>query len=205
MSVKKIKTGLRAWLLLRARIDAWDLDAPKNLPTVLGGQRYPSNIGIELPVEDLRLRRSREEVEASGRFSFLLVFRFSGKAAKEQLPMGSCEALQNWLTQEAVRSPQAIWEGIRSLEAYADSPVSLARVAGEDSDWLIVLRLDFLADFYSRATPDEFGGLQPGLPQIDPTELKQIAIAVNRALHPVTPALPETYTQDAYFILGDSP
>lgn len=204
MSIALLRTGLRNWLESKTRIDAWDLDLPANVPTVLevgsppAKKRYAANAAIELPVSKLRLRRLGNQVEGEGRFSYAILYRFSGKASKEQLPVKAAENLTNYLLQEAVAYPQDLWDGIRGLEANSPDPITLARTEGEDKDWLIVARLEFDIRFRSNALPDEV--LQPPTPE-PPSPPLTLAIAVNRSLHPVEPSEPTTYTEDTRIIV----
>lgn len=198
MSVALVRKGLRAWISSRTRIDAWDLDVPSNVPTVLDTgavrRRYPANCAMELPITNLLLQKSANQVEGQALFTYLILFRFSGKAAKEQLPTGDVENLVNWLGQEAVYWPGEIWAGVRQLTAQADEPVVLARVEGEDSDWLLIARLEFEIRFISQAVAPEV--VQPP-PLADPgITLNRVNINVNRSDIPVTPSVPETYTLD---------
>lgn len=197
MSVKKVKAGIRTWLESIVRIDAWDLDTPKNVPTVLDGKRYPANCAIDLPVKSLRLRQSNlGQLEGAGRFIYILLYRFSGKASKMQLPVGSVESLVNYLLERAVAYPQEIYEDIIKLDiASIADPVSIARVEGEDQDWLIVARLELDITFLSDAESD-FANLQPATPEGDPFTVTQINLGLNRATYPVKPSDPDTFTFD---------
>lgn len=197
MSVKKLKAGIRAWLESIVRIDAWDLDTPKNVPTVLQGKRYPANCAIDLPVKSLKLRQSNMgQLQGSGHFIYILLYRFSGKASKMQLPVGSVESLVNYLLERAVAYPQEIYEDIIKLEVQSIAdPVSLARVEGEDQDWLIVARLELEIAFLSDAESD-FTNLQPVGPDDAPIEVTQINLGLNRATFPATPDDPTTYIFD---------
>lgn len=206
MSIALLRAGTRAWLESQTRIDAWDLDLPANVPTVLEvgtppvKKRYAANSAIELPVERLKLQRVGNQIEGTGEFGYVILYRFSGKASKEQLPVKAVENSVNYLLQEAIAYPQDLWEGIRAMSTNVDAPVTIARTDGEDKDWLIIARLEFDIRFASIAEPDEV--LQPPLPPEPPTQLNQLAIAVNRSLSPVTPDDPATYTEDTRIILA---
>lgn len=211
MSITLLRTGIRSWLQSKTRIDVWDLDLPSNLPTVIEvgnpptKTRYAANSAIELPVRKLRFKRVGSQVEAIGEFGYVILYRFSGKASKEQLPVKAIENLVNWLLQEAIAYPQDLWEGVRSLEISIDEPVSLARTEGEDKDWLVVARIEFEARFVSIADPSPaLQPVQPVQPEIQ-TEINQLAIAVNRSLSPVRPDDAATYTEDTRITLTPNP
>jgi hypothetical protein len=208
MSIRQIRAGIRAWLESQVRIDAWDLDVPANLPTVIEGDRFPANSAVEAPVQDLTLRNRGDWVEASGLFVYGIVYRFSGKAAKEQLPVAAVEALVNFLLEQAVYAYGEL-DGcsgiIKRVEVPPiEAPVTLARVEGEDSDWLVIARLEFIITFRSRASAD-FDELQPTLPPDAAIVLQRLSIAVNRAYSPVTPDVPATYTEDTRITLQAPP
>jgi hypothetical protein len=205
MSIKQLRTGIRAWLEREIRIDAWDLDAPANLPMVVDGVRYPANSAIEVPVQDLSFYQASGTVYGRGKFIYLFIYRFAGAAAKEQLPVSEVESLINYLCEQAVLYPQELWERIKLLEIQPiEQPVILARVEGEDSDWLLVGRLEMEIEFRSDAA-DDFGDLQPATPPDKDIVLKQLAIAVNRSYSPVTTDVPASYTQDAVITLLPNP
>lgn len=198
MSIKQLRAGIRAWIGSITRIDAWDLDTPKNVPTVLSGVRYPANCAIEMPVKSFGLRRVNGTTEADGRFNYTLLYRFSGKASKHQLPMPSVENLVNYLAERAVREPQLLWEDILELDVdeIAD-PVNLARIEGEDGDWLIVAQLEMQIRFISYATAADSSNLQPVAPSVEPPAISQIRIGLNRSWLPeVEPDDPASYTRD---------
>lgn len=208
MSIRAIRRSIRTWLESQVRIDAWDLDVPANLPTVIKGDRYPANSAIEAPVQDLAFRNRGEWVEGSGLFIYGIVYRFSGRAAKEQLPIAAVEALVNYLLEQAVYA-YAELDGcsgaIKRIEVPPiEAPVTVARVEGEDSDWLLIARLEFQITFRSYAAAD-FAELQPTLPPDAAIVLRELTIVVNRAYSPVTPDDDATYTEDARLELQAPP
>lgn len=197
MSIRQLRQGIRSWLSALVRIDVWDLDLPANVPTVIGGKRYPANTAVELPVEDFSLRRTNGYLEASGKFCYAILYRFAGKAAKEQLPVKAVESLVGYLCERAVVDRSEIWEDILDLEvSQVPDPVKLARVEGEDGDWLIIARLEFNIDFISNAAAD-FDNLQPPTTEPDPVPITRITIGLNRSEVPqVKPSDPSTFVFD---------
>lgn len=212
MSIKLLRDGLRAWLGGMVRIDVWDLDVPRNVPTVIGGVRYPANSAVEIPIKDFGLRQSEGYTEGEGKFTYGLLYRFSGKAAKHQLPVSSVENLICFLSEYAIANPAALWDGILHLEVdNVASPVSINRVEGEDQDWLIVGRLEMKIKFIASATDLEAGQftgfdvLQPAVltEPIPPIEINQIRTGLYRALFPLNPDDPATYIKDQEIIILD--
>lgn len=201
MSMKLLREGIRTWLNSMVRIDVWDLDAPRNVPTVINGTRYPANCAVEIPVKDLSLKREAGYTEADGRFTYGLMYRFSGKAAKHQLPVSAVENLIMFLSEYAIVNPSVLWEDILGLEVEnVSSPVGINRVEGEDQDWLIIGRLEMRIKFVANAVnlPGGFDNLQsPVLTQPPaPLVINQIQTGLYRAKFPVNPDDPTTYVKD---------
>jgi hypothetical protein len=199
--------GLRSWIAGQIRIDQWDLDLPVNVPTVIESsnvtKRYAANSAIELPIQNLSLTRAANSIEGAATFTNIIVYRFSGAAAKEQLPLKAVTEIINYLSQEAIREPQSIWANIRKIDvAGIDEPVSLARTDGEDGDWLLVGRLELNISFLSLAgIPDV---LQPPVDDSG-TPFNQLELAVYRALSPVTPDDDTTYIEDTRLTFDPTP
>lgn len=197
MSIDLLRGGIRGWLEAQTRIDAWDLDIPANVPTVISGTRYPANCAVEMPIKDLSIEWKNSYCEASGRFNYLLLYRFSGKAAKHQLPVQSAEILVGYLCERAARGPCDIWEDILRLQVIqVADPVTIARVEGEDKDWLIICQIEFEITFLSNAELDGLDGVLSPLPSTSPTPpIVEVRAGLNRSYTPVT-QLVGTYTLD---------
>jgi hypothetical protein len=202
MAIALLRAGLRHWLSSQTRVDIWDLDLPANVPTVVESgtpplkKRYPANSAVEMPVSDLKMAREGFQVEAAGKFTYLILYRFSGKASKEQLPIKAVETLIESLIGQAILYPQDVWEGVRSLSADISEPVTLGRMEGEDGDWLIIARIELQIRFVS--IPEVGSTLQPPILDVDmPIPVQQLKLGIYRSLHPVQPDAPATHTQDA--------
>lgn len=199
MSIRELRDGLRDWLNQQVRIDAWDLDVPRNVPRVIDGVKYPANTAVEMPVRDFSLIRQDNYVQANGRFVYALLYRFSGKAAKHQLPISSVENLINYLSEYAVNNPRALEDTVIDVQVSTSAPVTVARVEGEDRDWLVIGRLEMAIQWVSSAIDfSGFGNLQPGsLTEPDePLLINEIRMGLFRAQFPVNPNDPDTYVKD---------
>lgn len=198
MSVREIREGIRAWLSDMVRIDAWDLDVPRNVPRVIDGVKFPANTAVEMPIKDFSLIRQDNYVQANGRFVYALLYRFSGKAAKHQLPMSSVENLIHFLSEYAVNNPRALADSVMDLQVSTANPVAIARVEGEDKDWLVIGRLEMEIRWISDAIEFAGSGLQPGsltaLP--NPITINEIRMGLFRAHFPVNPNDPDTFVKD---------
>lgn len=197
MSIKQLRAGIRTWLIKTVRIDTWDLDVPRNVPTVIGGVRSPANCAIEMPVKDFGVERSEGYTKAKGRFVYALMYRFSSKASAHQLPMSQLENLMNYLSEFVVVNPRELWDDCFSIEINnVANPVGVGRVEGEDQDWLLITRLEMTIEFLSIAELDFAGGtggnssnlLNPDAPILTPTPppITRIIAGVHRAASPLS-------------------
>lgn len=190
------------------RVDVWDLDVPRNVPTVVAGVRYPANAAVEIPIKDFGLMRAEGYTEGEGRFTYGLLYRFSGKAAKHQLPVSSVENLICFLSEYAIANPAALWDGILHLEVdNVANPVSINRVEGEDQDWLIVGRLEMKIKFVADSMSGDgqyFDVLQPAVltEPTPPIAITEIRTGLFRATFPVKPGDPSTYIKDQELVLS---
>ena len=202
MSIRELRNGIRTWLNQMVRIDAWDLDVPRNVPRVIDGAKYPANTAVEMPVKDFSLIRQDNYVQANGRFVYALLYRFSGKAAKHQLPMSAVENLVNFLSEYAVNNPRLLGDTVLDLQVNVANPVAIARVEGEDKDWLIIGRLEMAIQWVSNAIDFDaetgFGNLQPdSLTEPEsPLTISEIRMGLFRAQFPVNPNDPDTFVKD---------
>jgi hypothetical protein len=214
LSIYRLREGLRVWLNRQTRIDVWDIDVPRNVPTVIDGVRYPANTAIEMPVKDFGLTRRESYVEGEGRFVYGLLYRFSHKAAKHQLPVSSVENLVNYLCEYAISNPDDIYEDILGIAVdNVANPVAIARVEGEDQDWLIIGRVELSITFVSSArilmdgddTPlaNGFGTLQPPgrIPEPTTVNIHEIRTGLFRSRLPVTPGDPSSFVKDQDIVL----
>ncbi|MBE9178676.1 hypothetical protein IQ268_08900 [Oculatella sp. LEGE 06141] len=196
MSIRQLRTGIRSWIESTVRVDAWDLDVPANVPTIINEQRYPSNCAVELPIKDFGVRKANGYLEASGRFMYGILYRYTARAAKEQLPVKLVENLIHYLAEQAVAYPQTLFDDIVTLDIDSiANPVSIARIEGEDKDWLLIGRIELNIEFVSNAEAD-FGSLQPGTDSEEPFTPTSIQVGLNRSYYPVNPIDPGSYTLD---------
>jgi hypothetical protein len=203
MSIRILRNNLRSWIEQYISIQSWDLDVPANVPRVINDngtdRRFPANCAIELPIRELTITRAEDQVEGEALFQYLILYRFNGRAAKKQLPMGNVELIVNFLCERAAFVPGEIWEDVISIETETvNEAVSLGRVEGEDGDWLLIAKPEFRIRFVSRAQDDlaTDGTLQPATGLIDaPVTLSSLSIAVNASDKPVT-TLPDTFNLD---------
>lgn len=166
MSISTIRANIRSRLESIVRIDNWDLDWPKNRDTKISYQGVdyflPANVANYDPIVDLNYRKGQITAELDAIFKYFITYRFDNRLAKDQLPIDQLEDLQQYLITAFVLQPNCADKSITRIEvAREEYPVRIARIDGEDGDWVVTIVLPLMISF--RSYPQtQIPAIQPG-------------------------------------------
>jgi hypothetical protein len=164
MSVLRVRNAIESFLNESVRIDAWDLDNPSNVATLLTvenqSREYPANAAYFDPVADLYYEKDGFIVKYTGIFRYYITYRFHRDLSKYQLPVKQLEALQEFLIATLLSEPGRLGIAVNSIGVEKEEyPLYVRRIIGEDSDWLITIVLPLMIK--AIADTDPFDDIQP--------------------------------------------
>jgi hypothetical protein len=164
MSVLRVRNAIESFLNESVRIDAWDLDNPSNVATLLTvenqSREYPANAAYFDPVADLYYEKDGFIVKYTGIFRYYITYRFHRDLSKYQLPVKQLEALQEFLIATLLSEPGRLGIAVNSIGVEKEEyPLYVRRIIGEDSDWLITIVLPLMIK--AIADIDPFDDIQP--------------------------------------------
>ncbi len=192
----KIQRSLKAWIETKVRIDRWDLDPPSNAPVIVDGQRYAPVVGAIHPAEQFSLeQRSPNRFVANAVFPVEISYRFSGSSEYHQLPVGLMGAIAEHLVVSFLRDSSCVDGDITNARlGSSERLITVSRIEGEDSDWILTLRLEFAITWRSTPTDADLIGIQP--PNDEEIELAGLKFGINVSNIPVTQK-PGSFTKDS--------
>ena len=191
MTIAKLQSAFQNFLSDLTRIDAWGIEEPINLVTMIDGEAFPANSAIALPVRELEFQHTGTRIEGTATFEFMLAYRYFHKLNIEALPMGYFQELVEFLntqvllltrlptSDQLLRATLAADSGLLEvLNGFPNpKPAIISKIEGENGDWLLVGSVRFRCRFES--VPDL--SVIPQIPAVEAKLPQSIQAAIWRS------------------------
>ncbi|MDZ8259454.1 hypothetical protein [Nostoc sp. ChiQUE01b] len=202
MNIQIARDLVDEFLITIIKIDAFDLDEPKELYKYAGEVRLPTNTSVRLPVQNLiHTKQNLNSVKTSARLPYRISFRFPGQLSFYALPLRALEGIVAHIHLYALLlGPDPIIESF--IPVYVEDSVTVERVKDAKSDWLCHLNFSFDIRFNTTTVPNISDLQSPDYFQFEnPPTLQEIKIRTYRAKPAFSVEEVDTYVEDSEVII----
>ncbi|MEH1966753.1 hypothetical protein [Nostoc sp.] len=202
MNIQIARDLVDEFLVTIIKIDAFDLDEPKQLYKYQGDNLLPTNTAIRLPVQNLiHTKQNLNSVKTTARLPYRLSFRFPAEMPFHDLPIRALEGMVAHIHLYAILlGPDPAIELFTPVDV--EDSVTAERVNGVKSDWLCHLNFSFDIKFNTTIVPDISDLQSPDYFQFEnPPTLQEIKIRTYRAKPAFSVEEVDTYVEDSEVII----